>query len=94
VKGAESKVVFSALFQKHLTGDNIHDVGGISNFGDFFFRDETGQKEHPPLFWNMGNRPAMEVIKRDEAQRKLLKLPGFKYGQTVDARLHQCRDAV
>jgi hypothetical protein len=80
VKGAEAKVVFSALFQKHLTGDNIHDVGGISNFGDFFFRDETGQEERPPLFWNMGNRPAMEVIKRNEAQQKLLKLPEFKYG--------------
>jgi hypothetical protein len=89
VKGAKAEVVFSALFQKHLTGDNIHDIGGISNFGDFFFRDETGQKEHPPLLWNMGNRPAMEVIKWNEAQRKFLTLPELKYDAIVDARRHQ-----
>jgi hypothetical protein len=39
----------------------------------------------------MGNRPAMEVIKRNEAQRKFLKLPELKYDETIDARLHQCR---
>jgi hypothetical protein len=39
----------------------------------------------------MGNRPAMEVIKWNESQRKLLNLPEHKYGKTADARLHQCR---
>jgi len=37
----------------------------------------------------MGNRPAMEVIKWNEAQRKFLTLPELKYGTIVDARRHQ-----
>ncbi|MGD8970851.1 MAG: hypothetical protein PVG01_05550, partial [Desulfobacterales bacterium] len=61
---------------------------------DFFFRDETGQEEHPPLLWNMGICPAMEVIKRNEAQRKFFTLSEFKYNNTIDARLLQCRGDI
>jgi hypothetical protein len=39
----------------------------------------------------MGNRPAMEVIKWNETQRKFLTLPALKYDENVDARHHQCR---